>query len=78
MVFNPRFGNQSLSKHFSTQFAIKDQWGEIAKRTNNSSVARTIAKRLSLKHRGITFSVWSGKGFTLKLNLTYTGGRRGR
>ncbi len=67
-----RSANRFL-KIFGTAFAVKDQWGNVAKRFNSLAAARMWASRASARHDGITFSIWSGKGFTVSLGIRYKG-----
>lgn len=70
-----RSANRFL-KAFDTAYAVKDQWGTIGKKFNNLGSARQWARRISLNNRGITFSIWSGKGFTVSLGIKFRRGRR--
>lgn len=68
---------RDLKKAFGVAFVVKDQWGNVVQKFNNLTSARNYAKRISLSDRGITFSVWSGKGFTVSVGIRYrAGGRR--
>lgn len=81
MVFNPRFANRIIAKYLRTAYAVKDNWGVIGWRGNSLTIAKRMLKRARLTpgNRGATFSIWTGKGFTVKLDFRYTGGsRRGR
>ncbi len=73
-----RSANRFL-RQFATNYAVKDEWGLIGKKFNNLAMARKFARRMSFDQRGVTFSVWSGKGFTVSLGIRYkSGNRRGR
>ncbi len=66
-------------RNFQSGYAVKDNWGVIGAKVNNLSVATRLARRFSLNQRGVTFSVWSGKGFTVSVGVRFKGGsRRGR
>lgn len=73
MVFSPAW-----VRMFGSNYAVKDAYGLIGKKFNNLAAARAFAKRISLQKRGISFSIWSGKGFTVKIGFNYNSGKRRR
>ncbi len=75
----PRAANRFL-KTFGSAYAVKDSFGIIGAKFNNLASARAFARRMSFSQRGVTFSIWSGKGFTVSVGIRYKSGRgrRGR
>lgn len=78
MTFIGRFANRNLKRHFSTLYAVKDYQGLVGGKFNNLFSARAFARKMSLQHNGISFSVWSGHGFTVKVGLSFRDGNRRR
>lgn len=72
-----RSANRFL-KSFGSAYAVKDAHGIIGKRFNSLGMARAFARRLSLTRRGGRFTIWSGRGFTVSVGISFKDGRRGR
>lgn len=81
MAYFPRIANRylkqyrELGKAFGSAYAVKDAFGLIGQKFNNIASARAFAKRMSLMHNGVTFSIWSGRGFTVSLGIRFKSGR---
>lgn len=67
-----------VSKVFGVAFAVKDAHGLIGAKFNSLGAARAWAKRISLNNRGVKLRIWSGRGFTVSVGISYRDGRRGR
>lgn len=74
MAFIPRIGNRIIES-LSKVYVVKDSQGSIVARYMNLTSARKYARSISLVRDGITFSIWSGRGFTVSLGIRYRGGR---
>lgn len=72
-----RSANRFL-KSFGSAYAVRDSYGLIGKKFNSLGMARAFARRASLSQRGIKFTIWSGKGFTVSVGISFRNGRRGR
>lgn len=75
MAFTPDFASR-LRNRFGTAFAVKDANGVLGQKFNNVRAASEFARRISLRHDGLTFSVWRGRGFTVSVGIKFRDGRR--
>lgn len=74
-----RSANRFL-KAFRSAYAVKDAHGIVGQKFNNLASAKAFARRISLSNRmrDIKFRIWSGRGFTVSVGISYRNGRRGR
>lgn len=72
-----RSANRFL-KSFGSAYAVRSSRGTLHGRFNSVGAARQLAKRLSLSRRGMRFTIWSGRGFSVSVGISFRNGRRSR